>query len=220
MTVSIEAYMSPSTLAFWKRLEQEKADIFVNHLPVHGYQDNSTVRAICQPFGEIVYQSQLVAKSFFYNSAPSVTASPWLDTAGVAHGFFSYGFWERGWDNSTKQALLRMCPRIWQRLGTEQIFREVAAIFGIGDTRLWLGGPAFRLDNGSGVGSRLDVDTLPILSTATGFVLLPISVARGSETWVLVRELVEHFTPITVDIIPSYDQFYCDYTAAGEPVLS
>lgn len=214
---SFTSYMSQSSIEFLAELDKSGPDIFLNHLPAYGYGDNEVAEWLTKPFGEIVYGAYLVVKSF-YNNASRTVNPPWLDMAGVSQGFFSYGFWDRSWPNSVKQQLLYHSQTIWQNIGTESTLRLVSRIFGM-ELNLWLGGAPFTTEFGE-TGSRLDIDPLPLGGGDYGFLTLPLQVERGSKDWVAADRILYYFTPATYDITTTYDQFYCDYSAAGEPVLS
>jgi hypothetical protein len=224
MSHNFNTYLSEPQKEFWELSGKLAGDILIEHLPAYGYGDNEAAIAICKPFGEIVYQVRQTLLSFYVNAGRGSTNSPWLDMAGVSQGFFSFGFWDRTWDNSIKQALLYHSQEIWQGLGTERILLLVAGIFGLSGN-LWFGSGPFLVADDAGNGGRVSgpeelYETFPALSNFSGFFLLPLTTPRGSKLWALAGEILEHFTPATVSTQVAYDQFYCNYSATGEPILS
>jgi hypothetical protein len=136
-----------------------------------------------------------------------------LDWLAQLWGFTGY-YWDTGWDDAVKRALIKNSQWIWINMGTEtlmnwilQLFELKATLYQLGDFRADISAAEDTIGND---GREFEI-----------FVIVALSdYFRTSAQWRLLARLCDLYMPIYVEKTICYEEFYADFSLADDPIFS
>lgn len=191
---------------------QENAPIY-KRLPAESeqYQGNSVAEWLCAPWDELLVETK--GKTLrFYDEAlnPLTCKAENLDWLGQLAGFSDeYGLAEYP-ANIKRQLIARSFDFIWVNKGTSVLLEWLFVVFEI-EAQIYSIGQ-FLADN-SAAGDLLGGSPFQY------YIRLPLKYLRTSNEWQEVEKLDRLYSPIYVDSAVVYQQFYCGFSVAGDPVF-
>ena len=121
-------------------------------------------------------------------------------------------YWDSTWSVSIKRTLIREAySRVWATKGSRALLEWLIELFNI-QASIFI--PGEFLANLSAAGDPIGFES--------GFIYysrVPIQYARTSSSWLTLERLNNLYGPIYAKSRVIYDQFYADYSVAGDPIF-
>jgi hypothetical protein len=197
-----------------------------DRLPRLGYQDNLPTDWLTSFWDQFTVGLKTKVDKLPLDLAPATAPEGNLDFLAALFGFTD-GYWEPSWDPATKRDLLgKGLGWLWPRRGTMPVLTYIVNLFFGRGADVWTEG-SFFADL-----SSAEVETLgnPLFRY---FLRLPLrgldqtravcvegGTTRGRSTWSLAVRLNRLYGPAFADSDVVYEEFYAEFSAAGDPVFT
>lgn len=167
---------------------------------------------LCTPWDGLLTETKSKVDAFYENYLDPQTALPeYLDWLAMLCGFTG-PYWDAQWAVSIKRALIANSYNfIWISKGTPALFEWLFQVFSLDAALLIIGD--FLAD-------------ITILDAQVGdgnlkyYIVVQLKYLRTSTEWAMLERLNRLYGPVFCESRVLYDQFYADFSVAGDLVLS
>lgn len=178
-------------------------------LPYRGYQNNPTAQALTAgPDDDYTTVSRLLEQLPALMD-PYACPVEWLEWRAYLVAL-SGDYWDNGWTEGTKRALIAAAPDLWSQLGTLETIRRVLDTHGI-PHKVWTDGSLTVPFEFPGVFGGEEW---------VFFIQLDIRYARSSPEFREAERTLRNFGPAGARSRVTYDHFYPGYSAWDDPMFS
>ena len=182
-----------------------------NRLPTP-YLNSDPAEWFTRPWDVLLMEGKGYADNFYRDFLdPDTADEAVLDWLSQFCGYTGE-YWDSTWSASIKRTLIREAySRVWATKGSRALLEWLINLFNI-QASVFI--PGEFLADSSVVG-----DPLGFESGFIYYIRAPIQYARASSSWLTLERLNNLYGPIYAKSRVVYDQFYADYSVAGDPVF-
>jgi hypothetical protein len=172
--------------------------------------DPPIARWLTEPWDALLMESKGKIETIYTTHLNPLTAEPEnLDWLAQLHGFTGE-YWSVDWDVAVKRQLIaNSFTKIWENKGSRSLLEWIFQTFGL-ETRIYLYGEFLADINVAG--DVLGGEALQY------WLLVTLKYLRTSDEWKLLEKLNRLYSPVCCNSRVTYDQFYADFSIAGDPV--